>query len=209
MNTSTSSLERPQSYNFAVNGDCECGRDGTAFDPEKDNSTMIYHRTDKCFQNGSKQQLYRKESGESFISNTDSTRTNTTCCSNTRLTGESVNNGSEECCSEIKRKQCTRRIILVVLLVIFCVTSVGSLAISVTSMAHIEKLRNELIFEKEQMQQNSNKFCLPCNDLRLGPLEEDNVDLKLLIRKEENKKDLCCAKGEKQNSIIMKLVSFF
>jgi hypothetical protein len=35
-------------------------------------------------------------------------------------------------------------------------------------------VRTDLNNEKLERLQNSNTFCLPCNDLLLGPLEEDN-----------------------------------
>jgi len=68
-------------------------------------------------------------------------------------------------------------------------------------------VRKDLNNEKLERLQESNTLCLPCNDLLLGPLEEDNKNLNLLSRQIQDGIEICCAKGWNQTSIIMDLVS--
>lgn len=50
--------------------------------------------------------------------------------------------------------------------------------------------------------------CLPCGELALGPFDDENEEVKLLISKEENGVKTCCAKTAAQLSIMLNLVSF-
>lgn len=68
-------------------------------------------------------------------------------------------------------------------------------------------VQKDLNNEKLERLQKLNTFCLPCNDLLLGPLEEDNENLNLLSRQIQDEIEICCAKGWNQTSIIMDLVS--
>jgi hypothetical protein len=43
-------------------------------------------------------------------------------------------------------------------------------------------LQYKLESETSERRKESNKLCMPCNELYLGPLEEDNENLNLLSR---------------------------
>ena len=44
---------------------------------------------------------------------------------------------------------------------------------------------------------------MPCNELSLGPLEEENENLNLLSREIDDGVEICCAKGWNQTSILI------
>ena len=72
-----------------------------------------------------------------------------------------------------------------------------------------ESLETKLNYKIEAapMKQEEPKLCLPCEELSLGPFDEDTPGLKELFRKEENGKTVCCAQSTAQHSILLNLVS--
>lgn len=55
--------------------------------------------------------------------------------------------------------------------------------------------------------QDEPKMCLPCEELSLGPFDEDTPGLNDLYKMEEKGKRVCCAKDTAQLSILLNLVS--
>jgi hypothetical protein len=68
-------------------------------------------------------------------------------------------------------------------------------------------LKHKLESETSERRKESNKLCMPCNELYLGPLEEDNENLNLLSREIDDGVEVCCAKGWNQTSILIDVVS--
>lgn len=113
--------------------------------------------------------------------------------------GSSLLSRASETCDESRF-----RIYLICLQIIFTVILFVFITVLFVKLLMV---RTDLNNEKLERLQNSNTFCLPCNDLLLGPLEEDNGNLNLLSRQIEDGIEICCAKGWNQTSIIMDLVS--
>ena len=68
-------------------------------------------------------------------------------------------------------------------------------------------LKHKLESETSERRKESNKLCMPCNELYLGPLGEDNENLNLLSREIDDGVEICCAKGWNQTSILIDVVS--
>lgn len=68
-------------------------------------------------------------------------------------------------------------------------------------------LKHKMESETSGRRKESNKVCMPCNELSLGPLEEDNENLNLLSREVDDGVEVCCAKGWNQTSILIDVVS--
>ena len=66
-------------------------------------------------------------------------------------------------------------------------------------------LQYKLESETSERRKESNKLCMPCNELYLGPLEEDNENLNLLSREIDDGVEVCCAKGWNQTSILIEV----
>lgn len=203
-------MERPISYNLAVNGSVEHNTSGKFYANQFSN-VFVYpgEETDKMGSNLTSlaseyhQISLRTKSEDSSASGTGSIKTNESNCSNP--SGSSGSNVGFLPSTKEKKPNIFKMIIIIVSFLIYCIP----IALSIASFIRVNSLKKELDKEKEHQRHTSNTFCLPCNDLRLGPLEEDNLDLKLLIHTTEKGETICCAKGETQNSILMNLVSYF
>ena len=68
-------------------------------------------------------------------------------------------------------------------------------------------LQYKLESETSERRKESNKLCMPCNELYLGPLEEEYENLNRLSREIDDGVEVCCAKGWNQTSILIDVVS--
>lgn len=94
--------------------------------------------------------------------------------------------------------------------VIICIqlfTFVAFVALIIVLFLMLFDLKHKLESETSERRKESNKFCMPCNELSLGPLEEDNENLNLLSREIDDGVEVCCAKGWNQTSILIDVVS--
>lgn len=60
----------------------------------------------------------------------------------------------------------------------------------------------------QALKQDDPRLCLPCEDLSLGPFDEDTPGLKELLRHKDNEGgEVCCARTTAQVSVLLNLVS--
>ncbi|KAK3094465.1 hypothetical protein FSP39_002072 [Pinctada imbricata] len=85
-------------------------------------------------------------------------------------------------------------------LIIFLVTLIAFLWVN------LDDVKSRLSDEISARQNEANRFCLPCADLKLGPFPEDNVKLASLTRRVNHGIEECCSTNPEQTSLIFDLV---
>ncbi|XP_052058772.1 uncharacterized protein LOC127699073 [Mytilus californianus] len=96
----------------------------------------------------------------------------------------------------------TSRILLVVVLTL----TILFLASFVYLLLKMKSIEDGLKKERHKMDNILTVFCVPCDDVRLGPFEEDNENLLLLDKKTVNRVEICCAKTPNQTIVLTNLI---
>ena len=71
----------------------------------------------------------------------------------------------------------------------------------------LRSLENDWKKQSKLMESYVTGFCVPCEDLILGPFEEDNQKLQLLEKRKLDGAVICCAKSANQTLLLANLVS--
>nr|AJQ21537.1 TNF ligand-like 3 [Mytilus galloprovincialis] len=80
------------------------------------------------------------------------------------------------------------------------------LASLVYILLKLNSIENGLMKERNEMDNFLTGFCVPCDDVRLGPFEEDNEKILYLDKKTVNRVEICCAKTPNQTIILTNLI---
>ena len=113
-----------------------------------------------------------------------------------------------------KSKRISR--IVYLLLVAICVISV-SLSIfcsvlTINMQKKIDDLEKKVghrtpTSSPQESKPAASSMCVPCDDIKQGPFEEDNKQLATLDKRFENGLEICCATGSEQVATLLDLVS--
>ncbi|XP_060568570.1 uncharacterized protein LOC132727163 isoform X3 [Ruditapes philippinarum] len=116
-------------------------------------------------------------------------------------TGSSAGGVDKQCVSK-----CSFYIITALAILATLIASV-SIMLTINLWSKYEELNKKLNETQVSysLAQQDLHTCLPCAELSQGPFEEENEDLKQLIKREENGVPTCCAKTAAQFSTILNL----
>lgn len=65
----------------------------------------------------------------------------------------------------------------------------------------------QLNLKRELRESDGGKFCLLCEEIKLGPFQEDNPAWRDLEITTKDGEKMCCSKSPDQNAILLMLVS--
>ncbi|CAC5420619.1 unnamed protein product [Mytilus coruscus] len=93
-----------------------------------------------------------------------------------------------------------------ILLVVVSTLAILFLASFVYFLLKLKSIEDRLKKERHNMDNFLTGFCVPCDDVRLGPFEENNEKLLLFDKKTVNRVEICCAKTANQTIVLTNLI---